>query len=203
MRTLPLILMIPVLMLGLIVTSQAQTQLAIGSTLPMADHKMEDVSGRSLSLSDVAGNNGLLVIFTCNTCPWVMKWEDRYPDISRMARENNIGMIALNPNEGYRDRGDGMEDMIKRAQKMNYDFPYVLDANHKVADAFGASRTPHVYLFNANKKLVYVGAIDDNANDASAVKEYYLKDAIEQMLAGEQITTPTTRSLGCTIKRVS
>ncbi|RNC86142.1 MAG: thioredoxin family protein [Balneola sp.] len=184
-------------------TGQNPEELAIGSALPMADHKVEDVSGRSLTLGEVADENGLLVIFSCNTCPWVMKWNDRYPDMSRIAKENKIGMIALNPNEDYRDRGDGMDDMIKYAKKSDYDFPYALDKNHEIADAFGASRTPHVYLFNGEMELVYVGAIDDNANDASAVKEYYIKDAIEQLVAGEELTRSNTKSLGCTIKRVS
>jgi len=123
--------------------------------------------------------------------------------VSNIASENEVGMIALNPNEDYRDRGDGMDDMIKRAKKMNYDFPYTLDKDHEIADAFGATRTPHVYLFNADMKLVYVGAIDDNARDANSVDSFYLKDAIEQMTAGKKVTVPATKSLGCTIKRVS
>lgn len=178
------------------------TEMSVGSVLPMADRQVEDVSGRSLTLNQVKKANGLLVIFSCNTCPWVMKWEDRYPVISALARNNNIGMIALNPNEDYRDKGDGMADMIRHAQKADYDFPYALDKDHKIADAFGASRTPHVYLFNSENTLVYVGAIDDNANDASAVEQFYLKDAIEQMVAGQSLSTPNTKSLGCTIKRV-
>lgn len=178
-------------------------ELRIGDKAPMTTHKVQDVSGRSITLAEVAQQNGLLVVFTCNTCPWVMKWEDRYPDMSRLARANRIGMVALNPNEAYRNRGDGMEDMVKRAKKMNYDFVYALDKNHEIADAFGASRTPHIFLFNGNMELVYVGAIDDNANDASAVKEYYLKDAIEEMVGGQELARPTTKSLGCTIKRIS
>ncbi len=178
-------------------------ELALGSKAPMVNQKMEDVSGRSLSLSEVAQENGLLVIFSCNTCPWVIKWQDRYPDISSLARANNIGMIALNPNEDYRERGDGMDDMIKHAKKAGYDFPYVLDKDHVVADAFGASRTPHVYLFNGDMELVYVGAIDDNANDAASVKDYYIKDAIEELISGQVLSRPNTKSLGCTIKRIS
>ncbi len=178
-------------------------ELEIGSKAPMLDHEMQDVSGRSLSLGDIAGDNGLLVVFSCNTCPWVKKWEDRYPDMHQMATANDIGMVAINPNEDYRDRGDGFDDMVIYAEKAGYEFPYVLDTNHEVADAFGASRTPHVYLFNGDMELVYVGAIDDNANDAGAVKEYYIKNAMEEMVAGEQVSVTNTRSLGCTIKRVS
>ncbi len=179
---------------------QAQ-ELPLGAEAPMTDVKMEDVSGRSVSLAEAAESNGLLVIFSCNTCPWVARWEDRYLDLARITEENNIGMIALNPNERIRDRGESMEDMKKRADKKGYEFLYVLDKDHKVADAFGATRTPHIYLFNSEMKLVYRGAIDDNANDARKVKNYYLRDAIEAMVAGEKIRKASTKSLGCTIKR--
>ena len=184
------------------IAAQDIEQLPLGSTLPLGDVSMEDISGRNLTLNGVKGDNGLLVIFSCNTCPWVIKWEDRYPVVQEIAAANDIGMILLNPNEDYRDKGDGMNDMILHAEKAGYDLPYVLDKNHRVADAFGASRTPHVYLFDSEDKLVYVGAIDDNANSAADVEEFYIKDAIEQLSAGQPITTASTKSIGCTIKRL-
>ena len=185
------------------IVAQDIQQLPLGSTLPLGDVQMEDISGRNLSLNEVKGDNGLLVIFSCNTCPWVIKWEDRYPVVQELATVNDIGIILLNPNEDYRDKGDGMEDMILHAEKAGYNLPYVLDKNHRLADAFGASRTPHVYLFNAEDKLVYVGAIDDNANSAADVEEFYVEDAIEQLSAGQAITRSSTKSIGCTIKRLS
>ena len=185
------------------IVAQDIQQLPLGSTLPLGDVQMEDISGRNLSLNEVKGDNGLLVIFSCNTCPWVIKWEDRYPVVQELATVNDIGIILLNPNEDYRDKGDGMEDMILHAEKAGYNLPYVLDKNHRVADAFGASRTPHVYLFNAEDKLVYVGAIDDNANSAADVEEFYVEDAIEQLSEGQAITRSSTKSIGCTIKRLS
>ena len=185
------------------IVAQDIQQLPLGSTLPLGDVQMEDISGRNLSLNEVKGDNGLLVIFSCNTCPWVIKWEDRYPVVQELATVNDIGIILLNPNEDYRDKGDGMEDMILHAEKAGYNLPYVLDKNHRVADAFGASRTPHVYLFNADDKLVYVGAIDDNANSAADVEEFYIEDAIEQLSEGQAITRSSTKSIGCTIKRLS
>ena len=185
------------------IVAQDIQQLPLGSTLPLGDVQMEDISGRNLSLNEVKGDNGLLVIFSCNTCPWVIKWEDRYPLVQELATVNDIGIILLNPNEDYRDKGDGMEDMILHAEKAGYNLPYVLDKNHRLADAFGASRTPHVYLFNAEDKLVYVGAIDDNANSAADVEEFYVEDAIEQLSAGQAITRSSTKSIGCTIKRLS
>ena len=185
------------------ITAQDFQQLPLGSSLPLGNVEMEDISGRNLSLNAVKGENGLLVIFSCNTCPWVIKWEDRYPIVQEIAEANDIGMILVNPNEDYRDKGDGMEDMILHAEKAGYALPYVLDKNHRVADAFGASRTPHVYLFDSEDTLVYVGAIDDNANSAADVEEFYIKDAIEQLSAGQDITQASTKSIGCTIKRLS
>jgi hypothetical protein len=182
--------------------SQQMEELPIGSDAPMTDLSMQTVSGEEITLKQAADENGLVVIFSCNTCPWVERWEDRYPMVFDITEKNKIGMIALNPNEDYRERGDGMQDMVLRAKKMKYEFPYALDKDHKIADAFGATRTPHIYLFDADMKLVYVGAIDDNARDANAVESFFLKDAIEQMVAGEKITQSKTKSLGCTIKRV-
>ena len=182
------------------VTANAQ-ELKLGAAAPLTDLKMDDVSNRSISLAEAAKGNGLLVIFSCNTCPWVARWEDRYLDLANITSQNNVGMIALNPNERIRDRGESMDDMKKRAEKKGYTFFYALDKDHKVADAFGATRTPHIFLFDKDMKLVYRGAIDDNANDATKVKEYFLKDAIEAMVAGTAVVKPSTKSLGCTIKR--
>jgi len=180
---------------------QAQDQLSLGSILPMPDHSMEDVTGRSFSLNNVARDNGLLVIFYANTCPWISRLENRFREISQIADANNVGIIAINSNEGYRDRGDSMEDMIRHVGKADYDFPYVLDENHQVADAFGATRTPDIYLFNGDLELVYVGPIDDNAQNENRVGENFLRNAIEAMVSGNEIVIPTIRPVGCRIKR--
>lgn len=175
-------------------------ELEIGAKAPMTDVEVKDVSGEMVTLSDVAGEKGLLVIFSCNTCPWVSKWEDRYNPVANLAEEHGIGTIALNPNTAYRDRGDGFEDMQERAKESNYDFYYALDENSQMAKAFGATRTPHIFLFNSDMELVYRGAIDDNANSAENVEKPYLKNAIKELGAGKEISTKTSKSLGCTIK---
>lgn len=175
-------------------------ELEIGAKAPLADVEMKDVSGKMVSLADVKMENGLLVNFSCNTCPWVKRWEDRYNPVANLAKENGIGTIALNPNTAYRDKGDGFEDMEKRAKEMNYEFFYALDKDSKMAEAFGATRTPHIFLFNSDMELVYRGAIDDNARSADKVENQYLMDAIKSLGAGEEIATNTSKSLGCTIK---
>ena len=175
-------------------------ELPIGAKAPMTAQKVKDVSGEMLTLDGVAGENGLLVIFSCNTCPWVDRWEDRYNPVAGLAEEHGIGMIALNPNSAYRERGDSFKDMQERAKEKNYQFYYALDEQSKLAEAFGANRTPHVFLFNSDMELVYRGAIDDNARSAEGVKQPFLKNAIKELSAGEEIGTKTTKSLGCTIK---
>ena len=177
--------------------------LNIGDKIRMANHKVVDVSGKSVTLNETSGENGLLVMFTCNTCPWVAKWEDRFNTIAQTAKINGIGMIALNPNEAIRDRGESMKDMQDRAKRMNYSFNYALDKNNQLADAFGATHTPEIFLFDKQLTLVYHGAIDDNAASADGVDEHYALDAMNQLVNGEKIATSETRSLGCTIKRIN
>ncbi len=175
--------------------------LEIGSEVPMPDHKVRTVSGDEVTLGQMEDSKGLLVLFTCNTCPYVKAWEDRYPDIYRLTVKHDLGMIALNPNEGTRSDGDGFSDMKKRAKEKKYRFPYALDRHHRLADAFGATRTPEIFLFDQEMKLVYHGAIDDNYESAENVEKPYLKNAIENLSDGKTIKPATTKSLGCSIKR--
>lgn len=191
------------LFFGIISTGSAQTNnpLEIGDNAPETDRVIVDTSERNTTLSSVADNNGLLVIFSCNTCPWVAKWEDRYNEIASLAAQNDVGMIALNPNERARDRGESMADMKRRAQKQGYNFIYALDKDHKIADAFGATRTPEVFLFDGNLQLVYHGAIDDNADDYNDVNSRYLEEAILDIVRGDEIQNSKTQIQGCSIKR--
>jgi hypothetical protein len=179
---------------------KATDELALGAKAPLTDVQVTDVSGKKLSLEKVAKKNGLLVNFSCNTCPWVEAWEDRYNPIANLAKEHDIGMVALNPNAAYRNKGESMEDMQQRAKEKGYEFYYALDENAKLAEAFGATRTPHIFLFNSNMELVYKGAIDDNAKSASSVEKPYLKNAIKSLANGNEIDPKATKSLGCTIK---
>lgn len=176
--------------------------LRIGAGVPMGDAKLKDISGSELTLNGAKGENGLLVVFSSNTCPYVLAWQDRYDQVAAMCKENGIGMILLNSNAARREDSDSFEAMKQLARENNYTYPYALDFNHEVADAFGAMKTPDVFLFNKAGSLVYRGAIDDNHKDATLVKEAYLKDAIASMLAGKEINPSTTLAIGCTIKRV-
>lgn len=176
--------------------------LSIGDAAPLTEVVMTTTADETTSLADVAGENGLLVMFSCNTCPYVLAWEDRFNEIAARAEELGIGFIAVNPNEGARSGVDSMAEMKKRAAEAGYTFPYAVDENHQLADAFGATRTPEMFLFGGDMVLRYHGAIDDNAQNENAVKDRYLFDAMAAMAAGETIDPATTRSTGCGIKRL-
>lgn len=182
--------------------------LIIGASLPASEVKMKDVSGTELSLKDAVGKNGLLVIFSCNTCPFVIGsdgsagWEGRYPELAAFSKRMDVGMVLVNSNEAKRDAGDDFAAMQERYKSHKYGGHYVLDENSAVADAFGAKTTPHVFLFDNNMKLVYKGAIDDNVGNPSEVKEKWLHNAITNLVAGKTIEPATTRNIGCSIKRV-
>lgn len=179
---------------------QAQS-LAIGSDLPMKEVKMKDVSGKEVSITDAMKANGVLVMFSCNTCPYVIKNQQRTLDIAAYAKQNNIGVILFNSNEGTRDGDDSYDAMKSYAKNQGYDFYYTVDTDSKIANAFGATRTPELFLFNASGKLQYKGAIDDNPTDASNVKRVHAREAIAEFTAGKSVSVKESRSVGCTIKR--
>lgn len=177
--------------------------LTIGSALPKADVKMKDVSGREISIRNVVKDNGVLVMFSCNTCPYVVKNQDRTVAIGEYAQKMKLGVIVLNSNEAYRNEDDSFEAMAAYAKEQKYKWSYVVDKNHEMADAFGAKRTPEIFLFDKDLKLVYHGAIDDNPSDATAVGRHHLKEAINELAAGKAISVKESKSVGCTIKRKS
>jgi thioredoxin-related protein len=166
-----------IIMLAVAFKPIVNPELEIGKPIPEAGLKMMDVSGKEVSLADVKAENGLLVIFSCNTCPYVKLSETRIKEVAELAKKNKIGIIIVNSNEAQRDADDSFEAMKKYAVVQNYNFNYVVDKNSQLANAFGATRTPHCFLFD-KKGLVYRGAIDDNIKDANDAKEHFLKDAI-------------------------
>ncbi len=181
--------------------------LEIGQSAPMADQKMKDVSGKSISLNDVKQENGLLVVFSCNTCPFVVGgrgdgWEGRYNGLYEMCQEKKIGMVLVNSNEAKRDGDDSLGEMKEHAKEEGYKSHYVVDEKSALANAFGAKTTPHVYMFNGKMELAYKGAIDDNVDSSDEVKEQWLSNAISNLADGKKIDPNSTRQLGCSIKRV-
>ena len=186
----------------------AQEQ-AIGEKVPMPDAPMMGIDGKKHTLSSLKGDNGLLVVFSCNTCPFVVGngtktegWEGRYNGIAELAESLNIGMVLVNSNEAKREGDDSFVAMKRHAAEAEYTMPYVVDEGSKLANACGARTTPHVYLYNKDMTLAYRGSIDDNVNRAAEVKEHYLSLAMKRMAEGKKIKTYETKAVGCSIKRV-
>jgi len=190
---------ISIILIGCLTILSAK-ELDLGSILPLGDIKMADISGKDISLNDAKGKNGLLVIFSCNTCPWVIAWEDRYVELAETYKDKGVGIVAINSNEKQFETVDSMKEMQAHAKEQGYNFYYTMDNGSKLASEFGATRTPHIYLFDKKDKLVYRGAIDDNARKPDKVENTYLADAIDNMLAGSAIDPAATKALGCAIK---
>ena len=184
----------------------------LGTSLPMAEHLLGDATREddaSATLGSLQKTHGLLVIFTSNSCPFVVGngdksegWEGRYPSIAALARKLDIGVAFVNSNEANRGTTESAEAMRARWKKYKYQAPLLVDDRHQVADAFGARTTPHVFLFDGTGVLVYTGAIDDNVDSAKKVKKNWLLDAMNAVAKGQQVKVPHTKYLGCSIKRV-
>ena len=181
--------------------SPAFDELALNAAMPESGYKMKDVSGKDISLDEAKTAKGLLVIFSCNTCPYVKLSETRIKDYSDFCAANGIGCIIVNSNEAQRGEEDSFDAMTKYHATQKLKCFYTVDAGSKLANAFGATRTPQCFLFNG-KVLVYKGAIDDNVKDQTAVKETYLKDALNAVVKNTVPAKQETKSIGCTIKRV-
>ncbi len=182
--------------------------LKIGKAAPLQSEKMRNVDGTELSLTDGKQEKGLLVVFSCNTCPFVVGnehfagWEKQYNTIHALAAASKIGMVLINSNEGKRDKDDAFDAMVEHSKKLAYTMPYLLDRNSKVADAFGAKTTPHVFLFNADMKLVYSGSIDNTWDSKRTEDIHYLTDALSQLSTDTKIALRETAPRGCGIKRI-
>jgi peroxiredoxin len=162
---------------------------APGFTLPGVD-------GKTYRLSDFSGQKALCVIFSCNHCPYVHAYEGRL-----IALQKKYGsLVAINSNDAQEYPEDSFENMKARSSQQGFNFPYLRDEDQSVAKAYGAKRTPHIFLFDANRRLAYIGRIDDNYKNAAAAKAHELADAMEDILAGRPVKVPETFAVGCTIK---
>jgi peroxiredoxin len=173
--------------------------LNIGDKAPSTSVKMKGVDGREVSIADVTGKEGTLVVFSCNHCPFVKAWQDRIASIGNAAAGKGIGVIVINSNDPADYPEDSYAEMQKRAQQLGFKFPYVVDATSDVARSFGATRTPEAFLFDKAGKLVYHGAIDDSQK-ADQVEKHFLQDAVDAVVANKDIATKETKFVGCGIK---
>ena len=180
-------------------TAQA-APLSLGATAPLASTKMKNLDGKALSIADVAGKKGTLVVFTCNHCPFAKAWQQRIAELSNTYSAKGVGVILVNANDPAAYPEDGFAEMQARAKQLGLKVPYVVDETSEVARAFGATVTPEAFLFGADGKLAYHGTIDDNRSEPDKVQKRYLKDALDAVLAGKPPAAAETKSLGCGIK---
>jgi peroxiredoxin len=167
------------------------------------DFKLKNVDGKMVALSDYKDLKGFIVVFTCNHCPFAKKYESRLVALDKKYKALGYPIIAINPNDPKVESEDSYENMITRAKDKKFTFPYLFDESQQTAKAYGATRTPHVYILQregTNNVVRYIGAIDDNSDDEKAVKEKYVENAVDALLAGKPVATGSTKAIGCTIK---
>lgn len=182
--------------------AQQYSTLNIGQEMPMQDIEIFDIYDKSTTLGKNLKRNGLLVVFTSNSCPFVVMWEDRYKLLEEKCMNSDIGMLYINSNQAKRDSDDSVKEMKNHSMKMGYNYPYLIDENSKIANSFGAKTTPHIFLLNNKKLLVYKGAIDDNYKSINDVTKNYLLDAMQEVSNQKNVSVSETKAVGCSIKRV-
>ncbi len=167
------------------------------------DFKLENVDGKMVSLADYPQAKGFIVIFTCNHCPYAKAYEDRIIALDKKYKPLGYPVIAINPNDPVSLPDDSYAKMQERAKEKGFTFPYLFDDGQKVYPAYGATRTPHVFVLQKTDKgnvVRYIGAIDDNYEDASAVKVPYVANAVDALLANKAVSPDFTKAIGCSIK---
>jgi peroxiredoxin len=164
---------------------------------------LKNIDGSTFSLFDNPEARGAIVIFTCNHCPYSKAYEDRIIALNRIYKDLGFPVIAINPNDAVAYPEDSYENMIERAKDKGFEFPYLQDETQEIAKIYGATKTPHVYILSREGDefvVKYVGAIDDNSNEPELVKNKYVENALEQLLAGQKVSVPFTKAVGCSIK---
>jgi peroxiredoxin len=167
---------------------------------PAPEFALPAVDGRTYRLQDFAGDPVLVVMFTCNHCPYVQAYERRLIDLQRDYAQRGVRLVAINANDARTYPEDSFQRMIERAAAQGYNFPYLRDESQETARAYGASHTPQVFVFDGTRRLRYTGKIDDNWNNPAAVRRHHLREALDAILEGRGPAEPATYAIGCTIK---
>ena len=164
------------------------------------DFKLKSVDGKMYGMSDYKDAKGFIVVFTCNHCPFAVKYEDRINALAKKYKSKGYILLAINPNDPALQADDSFELMKVRAKEKGFAFPYLFDEGQKIYPQYGATKTPHVFLLDKNRIVKYIGAIDDNVDSANDVKEKYLENAIAALESGKTPSPETTKAIGCSIK---
>ncbi|HEY8497996.1 MAG TPA: thioredoxin family protein [Limnochordales bacterium] len=167
---------------------------------PIIDFELTATDGKRYKPASFADKPVLGVVFWCNHCPYVQAWEQRVIDIQRRYAGRGVQLVLISSNDPVQYPQDSFDEMARRAREKAYPFPYLYDETQQVARAYGATRTPEIFLFDRERRLRYHGRPDDNYEDPAAVTRHYLRDAIEAVLAGREPAVAETEPQGCTIK---
>mgnify|MGYP000119320180 CR=1 FL=1 len=188
---------------------EGENELKFGKKIPLTDKQLKNIDNTSVSLDDLKKENGLIIIFSCNTCPFVVGnedfegWEKQYNEIHSKALEKGLGLVLINSNEGKRDGDDSFDEMKIHARKAGYKMPYLVDENSELANAYGAKTTPHVFVINNMNELIYRGSIDNLWDTKRAELETYLYDAMNHLADKKELKNNDTPPRGCSIKRLN
>jgi peroxiredoxin len=193
------------LVLVVFVTASAFTTAGIGYDIGdiATDFELENIDGTMVSMADYNDAKGFIIVFTCNTCPYAVAYEDRVEALNKKYAAKGYPVIAIMPNNTDVKPGDNMAAMKARAKAKGFTFPYLMDKGQKIYPQYGATKTPHIYILKKTKngpQVKYIGAIDDNYQDASAVTKIYAEDAVNALLDGKEVSETKTRAIGCSIK---
>jgi len=164
------------------------------------DFNLKGVDGEMHSLADFADAKGVIVVFTCNHCPYAVMYEDRLIELHNEYAPKGYPVVAINPNDPEIVPGDSFENMIKRSDEKSFPFHYLMDEGQKIFPQYGAKKTPHVFLLDSERVVQYIGAIDNNARSAESVTETYLEDAIMALESGSKPDPNYTKAIGCSVK---
>lgn len=175
--------------------------LNIGDVAP--SFSLPGVDGQTYSLKNFSDRSSLVVVFSCNHCPYVQAYEDRLIAFQNDYQGRGAQLVAINSNDDKNYPEDGFEEMVARSNLKGFNFPYLRDSSQEVARVYGATHTPQLFVFNQDRRLAYTGKIDDNWQEASAVTRRYLRDAVDAVLVHREVSDATTHAIGCTIKWAS
>ncbi|GHE55382.1 MULTISPECIES: thioredoxin family protein [Roseivirga] len=168
------------------------------------DFNLKNVDGKMISLKTNKNAKGYILVFTCNTCPYSVMYEDRIIALHKKYAEQGYPVLAIQPNDPQKSPGDSFENMQVRAKEKGFPFPYVMDETQEVTKTYGATNTPHVYVLNKTTggdfKIEYIGAIDNNSRNAEAASKRYVEEALDNLIGGGDVPITTTKAIGCTIK---
>lgn len=174
------------------------TSLRIGDPAP--DFSLPGTDSRTHSLDSFTDRSILVIVFSCNHCPYVQAYEDRLVAIQRDYTDRGVQLIAINSNDDTNYPEDSYDNMVMRAKAKDFPFPYLRDASQDVARRYGATHTPQLFVFGRDRRLRYTGKIDDNWQRPQAVRRHYLRDTLDALLKDVDPQEAVTHAIGCTIK---